>query len=139
MFAHSVAVVSVIAASVGLFAGTVQAQVPTIDLDNTCKAASGVMISLMGGSTTANDLQICKDTENKARDQMNKDWGTYAASDRAGCIQTGVYLPSYVEWLTCFEMNKVVREARQQRAQGVLGGAPGRPSHQHGRLHDAAT
>src|SRR5262249_44948371 len=72
-----------------------------------------------------NDLQICKDTANKARDQMNKDWGTYAASDRAGCIQTGVYLPSYVEWLTCFEMNKVVREARQQRAQGVQGGAPG--------------
>ena len=30
--------------------------------------------------------------------------------DRAGCIQTKVYLPSYIEWLTCFEMNKVVRK-----------------------------
>src|SRR5262249_4032838 len=65
----------------------------------------------------------CMDTENKARDQMNKDWGTYPASDRAQCVQTRYYLPSYVEWLTCFEMNKVVLEARQQRAQGASGGA----------------
>lgn len=91
------------------------AQVPTIDLQITCKAASGVMLALMGGSTSANDLQICIDTENKAREQMVKDWGTYDSSDRAGCIQPHVYLPSYVEWLTCFEMNKVVREARKTR------------------------
>ena len=32
----------------------------------------------------------------------------------ACCIQTTVYLPSYIEWLTCFEMNKIVREAREQ-------------------------
>jgi hypothetical protein len=91
------------------------AQVPTINLQETCKAASGVMLALMGGSTTANDMQICIDTENKAREQMVKDWGTYDASDRAGCIQPRVYLPSYVEWLTCFELNKVVREARKTR------------------------
>jgi len=91
------------------------AQIPTIDLQITCKAASGVMLALMGGSTSANDLQICIDTENKAREQMVKDWGTYDPSDRAGCIQPHVYLPSYVEWLTCFEMNKVVREARKTR------------------------
>ena len=30
-----------------------------------------------------------------------------------GCIQTNVYLPTYVEWLTCIEMNKAVREARK--------------------------
>jgi hypothetical protein len=96
-------------------AQSASAQVPTIDLQITCKAASGVMLALMGGSTSANDLQICIDTENKAREQMVKDWGTYDPSDRGGCIQPHVYLPSYVEWLTCFEMNKVVREARKTR------------------------
>jgi hypothetical protein len=91
------------------------AQIPTINLQETCKAASGVMLALMGGSTTANDLQICLDTENKAREQIIKDWGAFDAGDRASCIQPRVYLPSYVEWLTCFEMNKVVREARKTR------------------------
>jgi hypothetical protein len=115
MFARSAIVAAVIIAFVGFFAEAAQAQVPTINLQETCKAASGVMLALMGGSTSANDLQICIDSENKAREQMIKDWGTYDASDRAGCIQPRVYLPSYVEWLTCFEMNKVVREARKQR------------------------
>ena len=61
-----------------------------------------------------NDVQICVDSENKARDQIIKDWGTYTASDRSGCVQPAGYVPSYVEWLTCFEMNKSVREAGQQ-------------------------
>ena len=116
MFARS-AIVAVIIAFVGLFAEAAQAQVPTINLQETCKAASGVMLALMGGSTSTNDLQICIDSENKAREQIIKGWGTYDASDRADCIQPRVYLPSYVEWLTCFEMNKVVREARKQRGQ----------------------
>jgi hypothetical protein len=42
-----------------------------------------------------------------------KDWSTYRPSDRAGCIQANVYLPSYIEWITCFEMKKSVRDARQ--------------------------
>jgi len=108
---------AVIIVFVGFCAKAAQAQVPSINLQETCKAASGVMLALMGGTSSENDLKICIDSENKARDQMIKDWGTYDASDRAGCIQPRVYLPSYVEWLTCFEMNKVVREARKQRGQ----------------------
>jgi hypothetical protein len=120
MFARSAVAATVITAVAGLFAEAAQAQVlPTINLDETCKAASGVMLSLMGGSSSVNDLQICKDSETKARDQIIKDWGTYAASDRSACIQPRGYLPSYVEWLTCFEMNKVVRDARQQKNQSM--------------------
>jgi len=110
---------AVIAVLVGFPTSAYTQALPSINLDETCKAASGVMLSLMGGSSTTNDLQICKDSENKAREQIIKDWGTYSASDRSGCIQTRVYLPSYIEWLTCFEMNKVVREARQQRGQQI--------------------
>jgi hypothetical protein len=94
---------------------TAQAQVPTIDIQQTCQAAAGVMLNLaLGGGTGVNDVQICLDAENKARDQMVKDWSKFADSDRQGCIQTRVYLPSYIEWLTCFEMNKVVRETKEQ-------------------------
>jgi hypothetical protein len=98
----------------GVFPGTADAQVPSINIQETCRAAAGVMVNLMGGSTSQNDVQICIEAENKARQQLLKDWSTYQASDREGCIQANVYLPSYIEWLTCFEMNKSVREARRQ-------------------------
>jgi hypothetical protein len=96
-----------------LFSETAYAQVPNINVQETCRAAAGVMVSLMGGTTTQSDVAICVESENKARQQLIKDWSTYRASDRASCIQANVYLPSYVEWLTCFEMNKSVREGRQ--------------------------
>jgi hypothetical protein len=76
-------------------------------------------------NTTQSDVNICLETENKAREQMIKDWSTYQAFDREGCIQPAIYLPSYVEWLTCFEMNKVVRESRASRgaaAPSAVGG-----------------
>ena len=96
------------------FPSAADAQVPSINIQETCRAAAAVMVNLMGGSTSQNDVQICIETENKARQQLLKDWSTYQASDREGCIQANVYLPSYIEWLTCFEMNKSVREARRQ-------------------------
>lgn len=87
-------------------------QVPTVNIAATCRAASIVTVSLLG-STGTDDFKVCMDGENRAREQIIKDWSAYAASDRAGCIQPRVYLPSYIEWLTCMEMNKAVREARK--------------------------
>ena len=86
-------------------------QVPTVNIAATCRAASSVTVSLLG-STGTNDFQVCIDGENRAREQIIKDWSAFAASDRVGCVQPNVYLPSYIEWLTCMEMNKAVREAR---------------------------
>ena len=121
-FVQSAVAAAVLSTVVSLFAELAQAQVvPTIDAQETCRAAAGVMANLLTGSTAANDVQICVESENKARDQIIKDWGTFTASDREGCIQPTGYLPSYAEWLTCFEMNKNVREARQQgRAMAPL-------------------
>ena len=112
--ARLLGVAAVLIGFLAVFTETARAQVPTIDIQETCRAAAGVMVNLMGGSTTENDIKICLETENKAHDQMVKDWSTFQASDREGCIDRRAYLPSYVEWLTCFDMNKVVREARQQ-------------------------
>jgi hypothetical protein len=36
------------------------------------------------------------------------------AADKAQCMRTGVYLPSYVEWLTCLEMERDVRKMQQE-------------------------
>jgi hypothetical protein len=111
------AAAGLMAVAIVLCSEPARAQLPTIDIQTTCKAAAGVMVSLLGGSTEVNDVQICLEAEKKAREQMLRDWSNYQASDRAGCVQPDVYLPSYTEWLTCFEMNKVVREARQQGRQ----------------------
>src|SRR5256884_469133 len=85
-------------------------EVPGIDIQNTCKAAAGAMVSLMGGTTTEQDINACLDSEQKARDQIFKDRATYSAADKRQCMRTDVYLPSYVEWLTCLEMERDVRK-----------------------------
>src|SRR2546428_11310189 len=72
--------------------------IPTIDVQNTCRAAAGVFT----GTTTQNDVDICVSSEQRAREQIIKDWAQYAPTDRARCVQAGGkgYLPSYVAWLT---------------------------------------
>ena len=112
-------VTAVLIGFLAVFPQTARAQVPTINIQETCRAAAGVMVNLMDGSTTENDIKACLESENKAHDQMVKDWSTYQASDRQGCIDTRANLPSYAEWTTCFEMNKVVREARQQQGRSM--------------------
>jgi hypothetical protein len=73
------------------------------------------MVNLMGGTTVEQGLNGCLDSENTALATIKKDWATYSAADRTQCVQTGVYLPSYVEWLTCLEMERDVRRLRVER------------------------
>ena len=80
--------------------------VPTIDIQKTCKAAAVVT----AGPSAQTDINICVSSEQKARDQLVKDWAQYAAADKTRCVQSGprVYLPSYIEWLTCLDRKSVV-------------------------------
>jgi hypothetical protein len=90
-------------------------QVPTIDIQKTCQAAAGVMVSLMGDQ----DVNACLDSEQKARDQIVKDRATYSSAYKAQCMRTDVYLPSYVEWLTCLEMERDVRKMKREDQFGT--------------------
>jgi hypothetical protein len=91
---------------------TTRAQIPHINIEETCRAAARAMVSLMGGSTTEQDANACLDSEQKAREQIIKDQATYSSTDKGRCMRTNVYLPSYVEWLTCLEMERDVRKLR---------------------------
>jgi hypothetical protein len=106
------ALVTLVTISICGFASTARAQVPTIDIQRTCRYAAQVMVQLMGGSTASNDLDICVRSEEAARQQLAKDWGTYRAADKTLCVQAQVYLPSYMEWLTCLEMERDVTKTR---------------------------
>ena len=97
-------------------------EVPPIDIRKTCQVAASVMVSLMGGTTSEQDINACLDSEQKARDQIIKDRATYSSADKAQCIKTDVYLPSYVEWLTCLEMERDVRKEGQQEETFGQGG-----------------
>jgi len=86
---------------------------PTIDIGKTCRAAAVVT----AGASEQNDIDICVSSEQRAREQLVKDWSKYAVADRTRCIQGGsrVYLPSYIEWLTCVEMETAVKTMRQDQ------------------------
>jgi hypothetical protein len=77
------------------------------------------MVSLMGGTTTEQDINACLDSEQKARDQIVKDRATYSSAYKAQCMRTDVYLPSYVEWLTCLEMERDVRKMKGEDQFGT--------------------
>ena len=87
--------------------------VPTIDVQKTCRAAA----SVTSGTSTQRDIDICVSSEQKAREQMVKDWSQYAAGDKTRCVQAAptIYLPSYVEWLTCLEMEAAVKKMREEQ------------------------
>ena len=107
----SVASAAVLATLVLGFADTTRAQVPTINVQETCRTAASAMVA-MGTSTSQSALEQCLISEQRARDQIVKDWATFSAADKAQCLQTKLYLPSYVEWLTCLEMERDVRKQR---------------------------
>jgi len=88
--------------------------VPTVDIHNTCRVAAGAMVSLIGGTTTENALSACLNSEQAARELIVQGWSTFSAADRTQCVRPKVYLPSYVEWITCLEMERDVRKMRQQ-------------------------
>jgi hypothetical protein len=94
-------------------AATAQAQIPHINIEETCRVAARAMTGLMGGRTTEQDRNACLESEQKAREQIIKDQATYSSADKRRCMRTSVYLPSYVEWLTCLEMERDVRKMRQ--------------------------
>jgi hypothetical protein len=61
------------------------------------------------GPNNAFGVDSCLRQEQEARQQIINNWTTYPVSDRQKCINTTVYNPSYVEWITCLEMYRDVR------------------------------
>ena len=82
--------------------------VPTIDARKGCEAAEKDFAAIFGPNNPAS-LGSCLRQEEEARQQIVNNWTKYPASDRQKCIDTTVYQPSYVEWITCLEMYRDVR------------------------------
>jgi hypothetical protein len=89
------------------------AGLPSIDLQTLCHSSARTMAGLSGDPMKTFDA--CISDEEEARQQLLRDWLTYPSSDRALCMRTTDYLPSYVEWITCAEMAKDLRRIRKEK------------------------
>ena len=94
-------------------AGAASNGVPTADIATTCRTSEKALIAIFGAQTQQN-FQSCMTSESGAREQIVKNWQNYSAGARQRCVNTTGYMPSYVEWLTCLEMEQQVNELRKQ-------------------------
>jgi hypothetical protein len=62
------------------------------------------------------NFDVCTRNEREARARLDEDWANFSARDKARCILPDEYLPGYVEWLTCLELERHLRNQRQGKA-----------------------
>ena len=91
---------------------------PTIDIQKTCRENVTALSTGLGGEINQ-DVSVCLMDEQAARDQMVKDWATYAAIAKERCVQPKEYLPGYVEWHTCLELTRDVLKMRKENTSST--------------------
>jgi hypothetical protein len=90
---------------------TMAADVPTLKVEPSCKAAGAA--GLMMGRTT----ESCMNDEKSAREDLVKSWSSFSGDDRTHClsmVSTGGS-PSYVELLSCLEMSRDAKKIAEGR------------------------
>lgn len=107
-------------ASIILLAGlsaAAAAEVPRLDVERMCRDSAAA------DPTIDYSPKRCIDSENQARDQLAQKWQNFSAADRQECTQVATMggTASYVELITCLEMNAAVR---QERAKAKIDSEP---------------
>ena len=86
---------------------------PKIDLEKQCTKSQNVTDSLTG-TKNPGSFDSCVKNEQSARDKLIERWATIPASDKALCIHSTQFSPSYFEWLGCIETRDYVRKQREK-------------------------
>jgi hypothetical protein len=100
-------------------------KVPDLNFDPICREGAA---EIKGAK---DDSAVCMTDEKAARDDLAKKWSEFAAADRARCIRlaTNNHTASYVEVLTCLELDQEARKLRQGAMMpGIAAPEPG-PGH----------
>ena len=82
--------------------------VPNFNVEPSCRAAAAEQ------DRTPDYVNTCRNTEQKARDELVKQWPQVNATDKKQCIPTETQGggPTYTELLTCLELTGEVRRSR---------------------------
>jgi hypothetical protein len=89
--------------------------VPNIDLQKLCRS-NQIAIDAAIGTGNVDLLKSCVEGEQRTRELLVKEWATFSAADKSLCVQPNQYLPSYVEWYTCAQMQRDVRKSRKEQS-----------------------
>ena len=83
--------------------------VPTFNVEPSCRAAAQQAAS-------ADSITVCRKSEQRARDEIARQWPQLNAADRAQCVPaaTAGGNPTYTELLTCLEMARDIRKLHGQ-------------------------
>jgi hypothetical protein len=85
--------------------------VPSWDVTASCQAAARVAYN----ATPSERLQSCLASEQRTRDELNKNWSTFSAADRISCVKSLTFSPTYTELMTCLEMRRDVANSRDAK------------------------
>lgn len=91
------------------------ALLPKLDIKGTCRRAQ----PLSSGEKSA--FQGCLDDEIRARQELAKSWSSFKAAAQKDCLQVTKIggAASYVELLTCLELDKQAREAAVENKKSL--------------------
>jgi hypothetical protein len=83
---------------------------PNFSVEPSCRAAAR-------NAAQPDYTAVCRNSEQKARDEVERQWPQLNAADKAQCVPTATAggNPTYTELLTCLEL---AREVRQIHAKG---------------------
>ena len=79
---------------------------PTFDVTPSCRGA-------MDNANDQTTFKACLDSEQKARDQLVKEWSQFKPATRALCRQVATIggEPTYSEFITCLEMERDTKQS----------------------------
>jgi hypothetical protein len=103
--------------------------VPTLNVEQVCQG-----IAQQGGvsfhdTDIADEKKNCLDSEQSIRDELAKEWSSFAPADKVACTNESRMGgdSSYTELLTCLEMARDVRTMNSEQAE-TPGAKPGAPA-----------
>ena len=84
--------------------------VPNFNVEPSCQAAARQ-------ASSPDYVTVCRNSEQRARDQIQQEWPQANAADKAQCVPAATVggSPTYTELLTCLEM---ARDLRQMHGKG---------------------
>jgi hypothetical protein len=112
---------------------------PDIDMQRICRESADAFYA---SRSTTNDFDNCMSGEQAAREQLLRDWGAFPAMAKGRCVLPREYVPSYIEWLTCLEMegdaSKIRQEQSEQQPEQEAAPIPASSPAARRSLHNAA-